>query len=772
MADPIATVAPRFVGQSIKRKENRRFLTGRGQYVDDTVIPGMLHAAILRSPVARARMVSIDTSAALELPGVVEIYLAADINGMFGTLAYYPWPTEPFGVDMVLADGVVSFVGDPIAVVLAESRYIAEDALELIDIDYDVLDPVVTPEQAEQAEPCLPGTTTNLASIFEAELPGVEEALSQNRVVRCRIRQPRVMPTPMEARGIIADPRMPGRLELHMTSQNPHQARGYMAQVMGMNENHIRIITGDVGGGFGQKYSCGRDYLAAIAAARLCGRPVKWIEDRAEAMIAGGFGRKERLTLDLAFDSDGMMKASRLEYNDNCGSEVSSSGGAGQMMCLFHTNAYTIPLVSTRARSWFTNTGPTIAYRGPWAGETLIREATIEQAARELGIDCIELRRRNIIRQWPHMLPLGIPMDNLTPLECLDLAVEKVGYDRFRQEQAAAREQGRYLGIGFSLCIEPTALSMKESETESCSVRIGQSGKVTATVSCTSQGHSIETTRAQVIADELGVDVDDVTIEYGDTAAVAFGMSAGGSRQAVVGGGAAKMAAGTLREKVLRIAGHFLQAPVEELTIASGKVIRSGPVASEISLEEIAQAAYTAPSTMPSGTDMGLSADSSYATGGPTFANAAHACVVEVDITTGIVKLLRYVVAEDCGVLLNPAVVEGQVAGGIIQALGNVLWETQPYDENGTPGATTFKDYSLPLANDIPMIEFHHLCSPSQTPTGAKGVGEGGAIVGAPAVYNAVMDALSPFGVWIEQLPLSPSRIVTAIHESKAARAG
>lgn len=762
MVEQFGAVAPRFVGQSIERKENKRFLTGRGQFVDDVVIPGMMHAAILRSPVARARMASVDISAALELPGVVGIYRAADINPLFGPLAYFPWTNEPFGVDMVLAEEFVSFVGDPIAIVLAESRYIAEDALELIDIDYDVLEPVVTPEQAEYAPPCLPGLTSNLAGSFDFETPGAAEALAGNRVVTCRIRQPRVMPTPMETRGIVADPRMAGRLELHMTSQNPHQARAYFAKVMGMNENHIRIITRDVGGGFGQKYSCGREYLAAIAAARLSGQPVKWIEDRAEALIAGGFGRKECLTLGIAFDADGKMLATRFEYNENSGSEVASSAGIGAMMAMYHTNAYAIPLVSAKSRAWLTNTGPSIAYRGPWAGETLIREATIEQAARELGIDCIELRRRNIVRQWPHTMPMGVQVDNVTPLQCLDLAVEKVGYEQFRREQREAREAGRYLGIGFSVCIEPTALS--PAEVESCTIRVGPNGKVTATVSCTSQGHSIETTFAQVVADELGVEFEDVTIEYGDTSGVAYGMAAGGSRQGVIGGGAVKLAAGKVREKALRIAGHLLQTPPDELQIESGRISKGGAATASVTLEEVAKTAYTAPESMPAGMDPGLSADQSFATGNVTFANAVNACIVEVDIATGIVKVLRYVVAEDCGVLLNPAVVEGQVAGGIVQALGNILWETQPYDDQGTPAASTFKDYALPLATDVPLIEFHHLCTPSDTPTGAKGVGEGGAIVGGPACYNAVMDALSPFGVWIEQLPLTPSRILSAVH--------
>jgi carbon-monoxide dehydrogenase large subunit len=768
MGDIFTSASPRFVGKSVKRKENKRFLTGRGLFVDDMVIPGMLHAAILRSPVARARMVSIDTSAALELPGVLEVFTAADINHLFGPLLNSGDETMPFGVDVVLAAELVSFVGEPIAIVLAENRYVAEDALELIDVDYDLLDPVIEIEDARTAPPCLPGKDSNLVHSMDMPLPGAEEAFAAAAtVVATRIRQPRVAPTPMEARGIICDPRMPDRLDIHMTSQNPHEARAYFSKMLGIPENHVRIMAPDVGGGFGQKYSMGRDYLATIAASRLCGRPVKWIEDRAEALVAGGFGRKEHLGLAIAFDAGAIMRATRFDWEDNCGAEQASSQGVATLASLMHTNAYNIPTTSIKTRGWYTNIGPTIAYRGPWAGETLIREVLIEKAARELGIDCIELRKRNLIRQWPHMLPLQVSMDGITAEECLDLLVEKVGYEEFRKEQAEARKQGRYLGIGISLCIEPTAISPLNF-VESVVVRMDGSGKYIASVSCTSQGHSIETTFAQVVADEMSCDVEDVTISYGDTSnGAGFGMSAGGSGQAVKGGGALVIASGKLRSKLLGIAAHLLQTTADQLELRAGQVVSKSGGAS-ISLAEIARTSNTESQNLPLGTDPGLSADASYANGGMTFANAAHACIVEVDIETGIVKVLRYVVAEDCGVLLNPAVVEGQVSGGIAQGIGNILWETQTFDENGTPGATTFKDYAMPLANDIPVIEFHHICTPSDTPTGAKGVGEGGAIVGAPACYNAVMDALAPFAAEIEQLPLSPSRILAAVAKGRS----
>ena len=761
--------APRFVGQSIGRKENRRFLTGKGRYVDDFVEAGMLHAAILRSPLAKAKILSLDVSEALKLPGVWAVYTAADMNHLFQPLVSIFADEGNFGIRDVLAVEQVSYVGDPVAIVIADDRYIAEDALELIDIDYDPLDPVTSIDDAKVKEPAIPGKDSNIAAELKIPLPGAAEAFeAAAKVVTGRVAQGRIAPSPMETRGIIANAIMDGKLEIRMSSQNPHQAKAFISKCLAIPENHIRVISPDIGGAFGQKFGVNRDFLSVIGASIMLRRPVKWIEDRAEALQAGGYGRAERLQLGMAFDADGTMLATDFRMEDDAGADpVSPPGGTAQLMALMHTGAYAIPTMMAECKAYFTNITGATAYRGPWAGETLIRELTVDKAARELGIDPIELRRRNIITQWPHKLPLGQPIDGLTPRETLDLAVEIIGYDAFRAEQAKAREQGRYIGLGTALCIEPTAISGGGNATDTAEVRLEVTGKVTAVMTCHSQGHSVETTMAQIIADEMGVDVGDVTISFGDTDAIGFGAGAGGSRQAVVAGSAAKVASGLLREKILSVASHFMQTPADQLRLENGAIVGQGASAPSMTLAQIGKASHLNPASLPEGVEPSFATRYCYAPPMFTFSNACHISTVEVDIETGLVKMLRYVVAEDCGIMLNPAVVEGQIAGGVMQALGNVLWEEQHYDEYGNPGAGTFKDYAMPLCTDAPTIEYAHLCTPSNSPTGAKGVGEGGAIVGAPCVYNAIMDALSPFGVEMEQLPLSPARILAAI---KAAR--
>lgn len=757
--------APRFVGQSVRRKEDARFLTGRGRYVDDLALPGMLHAAILRSPVARGRITTLDVEAARALPGVHAVYTAREINGQFQPLHSMFEPGLLRGIKYVLAEGEVCYAGDPVAIVVATDRYVAEDGLELIDVEFEPLEAVASIADAKRMEPALSSATSNIGNEIVAGSPGFSEAFdAASHVVTGTIAQGRVVPTPMETRGLIADPRPGGQLEIHMTSQNPHQAKYWLAQALAVNESDIRIVSPDVGGAFGQKYCFGRDMLSVIGAARLLRRPVKWIEDRVEALTAGGHSRTERLSLDLALNAEGHILATRLEVEDNLGADP-TSGGSAYLMMLFHTGAYDVKESHTTAHAYLTNTDGGVPYRGPWGGETLVRELTMDKAARALEIDPVELRRRNIFTTQPHAMPMGVAIDGVTPRQTLDEAVDMIGYDAFRAEQARARAEGRHIGIGISLYIEPSAISFEMNSSDVAAVRLEPSGKVSAVMTCHSQGHGVETTMAQVIADELGVRVEDVSVSFGDTNAVGFGAGAGGSRQAVVSGGAAKVASGMLAERIKQAAAHLLQSTPDQLRLEDGQVF--GPGGSSISLAELGSAAYFRPGSLPEQFGAGLEAQHRYVPPMFTFSNAAHICTVEVDVETGKVHILRYVVAEDCGVMLNPAVVEGQVSGGVLQAAGNVLWEEQHYDEYGNPGASTFKDYLLPLAVDAPRIEYRHLCTPSNTPTGAKGVGEGGAIVGPAAIYNAVVDALAPYEVKLEQLPLTPVRIVEALRAAK-----
>lgn len=766
-----ARYAPRFVGQSVKRKEDPRFLTGRGQFVDDHIVPGMLHAAFLRSPVARARIRSIDLSAARALPGVHRVFVAPDINSSLRPMTYSLGTSDPMVLTAPLADAQASYVGEPIALIVAEDRYVAEDAAELIDLTFDLLKPVTTAAQAKTAGPCLPGINSNLAVAIDTETPEVTAIFERAAVVvRKTIASARAAPTPMETRGVIAHRVTADQMVVWLASQNPHHAAAYLAGVLDMPESQVRVIAPDVGGGFGQKFFIHRDELAVIAAARLMGRPIKWIEDRSEALVAGGHSRTEELGLELAFDDDGHILATRFSFQDNVGADPLQPPSINpQLAMMFHTGPYKVAHTAAKVGSYFTNTNGNVAYRGPWAGETLIREAAMDEAARVLDLDPIELRRRNIITaaDQPHRLPVGIELSGVTPLETLDQALEILDYPSFRAEQARLRAEGRYIGLGTSIYIEPSAVSGGSSASDVTEVRIDVSGKATAIMTVHSQGHSVETTMAQVIADELGLPLEDVSVSFGDTRAIGFGSGAGGSRQAVVGGGSAKLAAGQLGEKLRKLGAHLMQTSPDELRLEGGAVVAPGPTPRSVSFKELAEVAYRAPLTLPDGMEPGLEARFRYAGPPFTFSNATHLCVAEVDIRTGLVKVLRWIVSEDCGVMLNPAVVEGQVSGGVVQGIGGVLWEHQTYDAHGNPGAATLKDYLLPLATDIPLIEFGHICTPSPTPTGAKGVGEGGAIVAPPAMFNAVVDALAPFGVSFDALPLTPTRIMAALEAAR-----
>lgn len=768
------TVAPRFVGRSIERKEDARFLTGKGRYVDDHVLPGMLHAHVLRSPLARARIAGIETDEAAALPGVHAIYLAADINPRT-TPAEYIFGESPSAnpETLPLAENDVRYVGEPVALIVADDRYIAEDAAELIFVDYEPEDPVVTVEQAASGPLVNPDLSSNLAFGFDSpEDPELDKAFADAaHVVRHRVVQGRAAVTPMETRAIIASRSMPDQLDIWLTSQNPHQARSYLSRRLGLGENRIRVISPDVGGGFGQKFFVHRDEIAVCVAALLLGRPIKWVEDRAEALIAGGHSRTEALEMELAIDANATITAARYSWEDTCGAfALTPPEGSAMLGSMFCTGPYRIPRVGVSVKAWFTNTANNVAYRGPWAGETLIREATMDVAARQIGMDPVDFRLHNMIRaeDQPYTLASQIPVDGISPVETTQQAAAMVDIPAFRALQEKARKEGRHLGLGTSAYVEPCAISGGINASDVANIRIEQSGKVAAVITGHSQGHSIETTMAQIIADELGVDVDDVTVSFGDTAAIGFGAGAGGSRQAIVSGGASKVAAGKVRDKALAIAAHLLQTTPEKLRLEGGQAISDDATPRSVSLREIAATAYLNPAALPLDMEAGLEAQYRYAAPMFSFSNATHFCVAEVDTHTGMIAVRRWVVSEDCGVMLNPSVVEGQVAGGVAQAIGGVLWEEMPYDAYGNPEGGTLKDYLLPLATDMPIIEFGHIVTPSPTPTGAKGVGEGGAIVGAPAIYNAVMDALAPFGVTIAQLPLTPARVLAAISGESA----
>lgn len=762
-------VAARYIGKPVLRKEDPRLLTGRGQFVDDVTLPGMLHCAFARSPIARGRIVSIDTAAAREVPGVHAVFTAEDlVTPGFEMISLYLRPTE---VPVTpLAAEQVAYVGDPVALVIADSRYIAEDAAALIEVVYEEEEPVVTIADARRAGPIHPTMETNVAAEMGDEEIDEELAAILGRAahrVAHRVVHQRISHSPMETRGVIATRDGPEELTLYITCQSPHMVARWVSHALGFPETAIRVIAKDVGGSFGLKNQPWREETAVILAALRYGRPLKWIEDRYENLLTANQAREQEFDLEIGFDADGRILGAFGDYGCNNGAypQGADCNMAAQM---FMWAAYKNPNYGFVTRGWYTNTVGLAAYRGPWAVETLVRETALDRAARQIGMDPIELRRRNLVTRadQPTTSAMGVPLVDISPAECLEKLLENFDVAAFRKEQAAAREAGRYIGLGVTAYIEPTASagSVNFMTGELAQVRIDPNGKVVASMSTHSQGHGTATTMAQIIADRLGVKYEDVTVFEGDSSRGGFGPGAAGSRQGVAGGGAAISASNMLAAKVKQLAAHLLNANPESITIEDGMVhVANAPEMSR-SLREIADIAYGEPHRLPPDFESGLEVKYRYQPPSMTLASAAHACVVEVDADTGFVKILRWLSCEDCGTVINPAVVEGQISGGLAQAIGMVLLEEMSFDERGNPKAATFKDYLLPAITDVPEFEFLHANTPSQALGGMRGVGEGGAIIGPPTLANAIADALSPFGeLPVLELPLTPSKLLDLI---------
>ncbi len=768
-----APAAGRFVGQAVRRREDPRLLTGHGSYVDDIDLPGMLHAAFVRSDLARGRITRLDVDAARAMPGVIAVLTAAELNSGHGsmqpTMFQSDPPLSPCAPLRPLAETDVRFVGDPVALVVAESRYVAEDACELVEVDYEPLPAVVDAQLAadETTELVHPELGSNVAQRVESPPnPELDAAFdSAAHVVTETLVQHRHANVPMETRGVVASyTPATGELGVWISTQNPHEVRQTAARFLGVPEQLVRVQMADVGGGFGQKYFTPRDELTVIAAAHHLGRAIKWIEDRRENLLASNHARADRVTVRLALDEEGHLLAAHLDHTEDCGAyPVGGTGGIGPFAAMLFPGPYRIPKLGFRSTGVWTNTCGRGAYRGPWMLETVAREEMMDLAARSIGMDPLELRRRNCLRtdELPYTTAGGMVLEHVTPSETLEQAVELVGYDAVRAEQAA--DAGRLLGIGIGLYVEPTSMASGNLGVETATVRVLPSGTVTVHLGTGSHGQSVETTMAQVVAEYLGVELDDVVVVQGDTASAPFGGGTGGSRTAVVAGGAARDASLVVRDKACQIAAHLLEAAPEDLDVEAGRITVRGTPTRGVALADVARVALNAPLELPPGIAPGLEATVSYQAPPITWSNACHACTVEVDPDTGTVEVLRYVVSEDCGVMINPMVVEGQIAGGVVQGIGGVLYEHFVYDDDGNPLTTTFLDYLLPTAAEVPTIEFGHIETRSPTPGGHKGMGEGGAIGSPPCVFNAVADALARRGVTVTEQPLTPSRILDAL---------
>ena len=767
--------ATRYAGARINRVEDARLLTGRGTYVDDVTLPGMLHACFVRSPYARAAIGGIDATEAEALPGVRHVFTAADLNpGVHEQWHTSIGPKSPETPRPPLAEGEVRFVGDPVALVVAEDRYVAEDAAELVAVDYEPLPAVVDFTAAEASEALVhEGHGSNLigkmggrpASSLDDVFAGAAH------VVEATVAQQAYAAVPMEGRGLVVDPSpTTGEITIYSATQSPHEVRLFCSRLLGIPEHRIRVVMRDTGGGFGQKIMVQRDEMCLMLAAPLVGAPVKWVEDRRENLLAAGKSRHEQADVRMAFDAEGAIQAADIDFLSDCGAYPTPwPVGTNAVVGILFPGPYRVPAATFATRAVYTNTAGRTAYRGPWQFETLAREVLLDLAARQMGVDPVELRRRNLLRadEMPYTNPNGMAYDRISPRETFDVAVEMLDYDAFREEQAAARAAGRYLGVGTSSYVEPSTPGFGYYATEGATIRVEPSGKVNVYIAGGSTGNSLETTVVQLAADALGVDIADVATIQGDTAVTGFGAGAAGSRSGSMTAGAVGETAAVLRERICAIAAHKLEAAPEDIELAGGRASVRGTPAVGLALGELAAAAYFEPHTLPPGTPAGLEATARYTAKGSIFVNATHICTCEVDVDTGRVTLLRYIVSEDCGPMINPNVVEGQIAGGTVQGIGGVLFEHLAYDADGNPVATTLMDYLMPTAAEVPTIEYGHVETMSAGPGGYKGVGEGGAIGAPPAVVNAVNDALAPFGVAATRLPLSPAAIVELLEGAR-----
>jgi len=779
----MTTTVGRYVGQSVKRREDPRLLTGHGRYVDDDQTPGTVHVAFVRSSIARGRITKLDITEALRVPGVEAIYTADDLNptivqywaSMMGPRIEHGGETV-YPPASVLAPGDVRYVGDPIALVIASSRYIAEDAADLVEVEIEQLRPVLgLHDPITNIDLVHPETTSNVSQTMPMpQIPEIEALFaSAAHVITRTFRGARATNVPMEPRGLIVHyDRYRGEMFIRAATQSVHEIKSFAGRLTGLAESHIRVVAEDVGGGFGQKMMVMREEAAVIAAAFKFGAaPVKWIEDRRENLMASNQARSEEGELTFAIDEAGHILAAKVEFFEEVGAYPPSAGATATLAIGVFTGPYKIPVLIPGCTAVYTNTVGKSAYRGPWALETIFREQMMDICAREIGLDPVEFRRTNLINpeDMPYTTATQMVLDKITPLETLDQLVEMIDIPAFRAEQTTAKAEGRLLGLGVAGYVEPSAIAFGVLNSDPAVLSMDVSGKVQVRLGTGSHGHSVETTIAQVVATHLGCDIEDVAVIQGDTATTPMGPGTGGSRTAVIAGGAAQTASLELKDKLVKIAAQLLEADPGDLEVANSTVSVKGTPQAAVHFAQLAMTAHMAPDLLPPGMGPGLEVAARYRP--PelfTWSNATHGCIVEVDAETGIVEIKRYVVSEDCGQMINPMVVEGQIAGGVAQGIGGVLFEDMAYDEDGNPLATTFLDYLLPSAPDIPDFEYGHVESMSGTLGGYKGMGEGGAIASPPAVANAINDALAQIGVPpLTVFPFGPSQIIDAINAAR-----
>lgn len=773
----------RLVGRSVSRREDPRLLTGRGRFVDDIALPGMLHAQFVRSTVAHGEITSVDLTAVRDVPGVVAAFTADDLELTDITAQLGRPLTEFVPTAMpVLARDRVRYVGEPVAIVVARDAYAVEDGLEAAKVSYAVLAPVTSEEAA--LAPGAPlvheeAAHNTLVDVSLFATDGIDEIFDAAAcVVHVESRTGRQNALPLETRGVVAhwDDREE-QLVLQTCTQVPHQVRTVASRCLRLDERAVRVVVPDMGGGFGQKCVVGREEIAAAAVALRLRRPVKWIEDRKDALSASFLAREQHYDVRAAFDAEGRILGLDADVVCDMGAYSCYPFTAGiepLMASAEMPGVYKVPAYRVRGRAVTTNKAPTAPYRGVSRPQyVMVVERLFERAARELGLDAVEIRRRNVITEFPYTGVNSITYDPGSYLESLNLCERLVKDEGWYEKRSAAAAEGRHIGIGYSCFSERTgygsaAFAQRKMRVvpgfDISEVRMDTSGAVTVTTGTMSHGQSHETTMAQIVADELGLDIRKVRLHQGDTERITYGWGTFASRSITVGGSAVRLAAAKLGEKLCRIAAARWEAAPDDVELADGGARhRDGRV---LTYEDLADVAYLQAHLLPKDIEPGLSATATFDVfNDGTFSNATHGVVVELHEGTGQVEILRYVCVEDCGVAINPQVVEGQCRGGIAQGIAGALFEQVTYDAQGEPSATSFMDYKVPTAHEIPDVLIHHLETPCAfTGTGAKGAGEGGTIGAPAAVLNAVNDALRPTGVELDHTPITPETVHRALN--------
>jgi len=762
-----------YVGRPLKRSEDPKLVAGRGQYVEDITLPGLAHLAFLRSPHAHARIKALGTAAARKAPGVVRVATADDLGPLrpLSFMATIPGLTQapcPY-----LAGAVVDSTGVPVTAVVAESAALARDAAELIEVDYEPLPPIADPERGLEAGAALAHTELGTNQAFSWPLKGGDVDAAFGRaahIVKVRLDHNRLAGAPMEPRGVLARyDAGSGELTVWLTTQNPFLSRADLAQVLGFPEHKLRVIAPDVGGGFGVKGPLYREEIVAAALARELGRPIRWMSTRTEDLLTTIQARAAVTEAEGAVTADGEIVGLKARAVFDLGAHLLSLSLVPPMSASTHIfGPYRIRNAELLSLGVYTNTAPTGPYRGSGrpVGVYLI-ERLMDEAARATGLDPVEIRRRNFIapHAFPHRTPFGPSYDSGDYGRALDRVVELADYGGLRREQAAARGRGEIMGIGVAAYVESTNVLGWESGV----VRVERSGKVTAITGSSPHGQGHETTFAQVIADQLGVAWDDVIVRHGDTLGVPQAIGTFGSRSAGLGGNALARAAAEVRDKGRRLAARLLEASPDDLQLVRGGFQVKGLPARVVGWDRIGEFAHRGIGLPPEETP-GLEATVFFRQDQPSWSFGAGLAVVRVAPETGQVRLERFVAVDDCGNAINPLLVDGQIVGGFAQGLGQVLLERIVYGEDGQLLTGTFMEYAIPRADDMPELVVDRTVTPSPlNPLGVKGVGEGSACVAPPAIVNAVVDALSPFGVYHVDIPLTPEKIWRALRAGAVA---